>query len=355
MLFSSAAPDGLAAGVSSGNVEYIETVPLEAGGPTSARLLGKHLFVGGAKSFSIYDVSDPVEPKLLSITPTGFAFPNEDIDTNGRILLMNDETGRQGLQIFDVEDKTAPTKLATIGGTRDHTFSCVLDCSWAYGSRGTIVDLRDPARPVIAGNWGVPIRGDGYDVTEVSPGVVLTATRTLLLLDARKSPTGPKVIASGGTPDNRLIHSNRWPNEGRDKFILVQGETPATGLCGEDSGAFMTWDSTGYRKARSFKLVDEFRVSNGTFVDGNPPAGALGCTNMWFDEHPTFNDGGLVASGFFEHGTRFLEVDRRGQIEEVGYFTPIGGETISVIWVTKDIVYAIDQVRGIDILRFDSN
>lgn len=354
LLSSSGARPGSAAGVASSNVEYVTTLPYETGAPSSARLLGKRLYVAGAKSLSIYDVSDPIAPELLSITPTGFAFPSEDIDTNGKVLLMMDETGRQGLQVWDVEDPSAPTKLATVSGLRDHTFSCVLGCRWGYGSRGTIVDLRKPAAPRVAGNWGVPIRGDGYDVTEVAPGIVLTATRTMLLLDARKNPVSPKVIASGSTADDRLLHSNKWPSGGRDDFILVQGETPFTGVCTEDSGAFMTWDATRYRKTRTFEMIDEFRVQNGTFVDGNPPAGGAGCTNMWFEAHPDFKDGGLVASAFFEHGTRFLEVDSAGQIEEVGYFTPIGGETISTVWITDEIVYAIDLTRGIDILRFDA-
>jgi hypothetical protein len=116
----------------------------------------------------------------------------------------------------------------------------------------------------------------------------------------------------------------------------------------------MTWDASHWKRTRSFSLVDEFRVKNGTFVDGNPPANALGCTTMWFQEHPRFHNGGYVAAAFFEHGTRFLSVDKRGQIEQAGYFTPFGGETIATYWRTNDIVYAIDTVRGIDILRFSS-
>jgi hypothetical protein len=74
---------------------------------------------------------------------------------------------------------------------------------------------------------------------------------------------------------------------------------------------------------------------------------------MWFQEHPDFASGGLVASAFFEHGTRFLEVDRKGKIAEVGYFMPAAGETIATYWITDEIVYAIDISRGIDILQFD--
>jgi hypothetical protein len=342
-------------GFMSSNVTYVTTVPYEAAGlPSGARVVGKYLYLAGARSLSIYDISDPLDPQLQSITAIGPVFPNEDVDTNGKVLLVTSETIGKKLLIYDVEDKGAPVKLAEVEPVRDHTFSCVLKCRYAYGSRGTIVDLKDPADPKLTGSWGGGTTpGDGYDVTEVVPGLVLTATRTIRLLDARKDPLHPTTLAMGGTVDNRLIHSNRWPRGGRDRFFLVQGETPFSQTCNEDSGAFMTWDASKWRKTHSFTLIDEFRVENGTYVDGNPPAGVFGCTNMWFQEHPRFRNGGLVAAAFFEHGTRFLEVDPRGRIEQVGYFTPVGGATIASYWITPEVVYAVDEQRGIDILRFE--
>jgi hypothetical protein len=352
------APAGSAApidtGFSSSNVTYISTVPYEvAGTPSGARLVGRFLYVAGARTLSIYDVSDPIAPELLSITPIGPVFPNEDVDTNGKVLLMTSETVGKKMFVYDVEDKSAPVKLAEVAPVPDHTFTCVLKCRYAWGSRGTIIDLEDPSKPKIAGSWGGAPPNDGFDVTEVAPGLVLTSTRTIRLMDARKDPLHPKTLAMGGTTDNRLIHSNRWPRRGRDDFFLVQGETPFSRTCDENSGAFMTWDASRWKRTHSFTLIDEFRVGNGTYVDGDPPAGVFGCTNMWFQEHPRFRDGGLVAAAFFEHGTRFLEVDDEGEIEQVGYFTPVGGATIASYWITPSIVYAIDEQRGLDILRYE--
>ena len=341
------------AGVTSENVTFVKTVPFDAGGATGARLVGKHLYVSGARSLSIYDVSDAVNPVLLSHTPTGFQFANEDVDTNGRILLMSDDQAFKTLYVYDVEDKTAPVELAKLVGVNDHNFACVLDCRYAYGSRGHIVDLRRPTQPAVVGNWGGGANpGDGYDTTEAGRGRVLTATRQIYFLDGRRDPTRPTVAASGGTPDNRLIHSIRWPNGGRDRFILVQGETPFSGFCDKDSGAFMTWDASRWKRTGSFRMIDEYRVANGTYTDGNPAVGATGCTAMWFQEHPRFRDGGLVASAFFEHGVRFLHVDGRGGISERGYYMPAIGSTIASYWITDEIVYAIDLAKGIDILRF---
>ena len=343
-------------GIASDNVEWLDTVPVDVGSVTGARRVGKYLYVGGAKGFSIYDVSSPKKPTLVSTTLTGFQFPTEDVDTNGRILLLaNDQphTALVGLQVWDVEDKSSPRRIGEIKGVRDHTFSCVFDCKWAYGSRGSIVDLRDPSAPKLASGWGGGATpGDGYDVTEVAPGMILTATRQMYLLDARKNPTGPKAVAVGATSDNRLLHSNRWPRGGRDDFILVQGETPASQTCDENSGAFMTWDARGWKQTQTFTMIDEFRVKNGTYVDGNPPANGLGCTAMWFQHHPRFRNGGLVVSAFFEHGARFLRVDRKGQISEAGYFMPVAGNSIATYWLTDRIVYSLDVQRGIDILEY---
>ncbi|HVF04494.1 MAG TPA: hypothetical protein VNA20_06630 [Frankiaceae bacterium] len=337
-------------GLASSNVTYQKTIPVDAGLATGARLHGKYLYVAGSKAFSIYDVSDPLNPALQSVTPVGFNFPSEDVDTNGAILLLNDEQGAVGeLQVWDVRDKKLPTRLATLPNIRDHTFTCVHGCRWAYGSRGSIVDLRVPAKPRLAGSWGSIARNDGFDVTEVSPGLILTSTRTLRLLDARKNPLKPKVLRTGGTRDNRLIHSNRWPRQGRDKFFLVQGETPFSGRCTENSGAIMAWD------AKKMRMAGEYRIGNGTWADGKPAAGPTGCTAMWFQQHPSFRDGGLIASAFFEHGVRFLNVAKSGAISEVGYYMPAAGSTIASYWITPDVVYAIDLEKGIDILSFDGS
>lgn len=169
LTLAQAAPSG-AAGIASDNVEYITTIPIEVGTWTTARLYGDYLYVSGNKSFTIFDVSTPESPALVSHTPTGVQLLNEDIDTNGDILLLSDERGRGLLHIWDVSDKAAPKKLAELSGMIDHTFACVLDCTWAYGAGGDIIDLRDPAKPVLGGRW-IEDQGPmwGFDTTEVSP------------------------------------------------------------------------------------------------------------------------------------------------------------------------------------------
>ncbi|HYP24026.1 MAG TPA: hypothetical protein VEV43_10660 [Actinomycetota bacterium] len=346
-------PPAGALGAASPNVEYVTTVPLEAGTWTTGKLHDGYFYASGMKSFTIYDVSDPASPQLVSHTPTGVQFINEDIDTNGEILLVTDERLRGILQVWDVSDKAKPVKLAELEGMVDHTFACVLDCTWAYGGGGDIVDLRDPANPKPAGRW----HGEmpplwGFDTYEVSPGVVVTGSKVMYLLDGRKDPANPKVLAQGTTADQRTIHSLKWPRAGKDKFMLVQSETSPKPQCDDRSGKFMTWDMTQWRKTKTFTMIDEYLPPAGNWVDANPGASALGCSATWFHHHPSFRNGGLVAGAFFDHGTRFLWVDDAGQIEEVGHYMPYGGSTTSTYWVTDEIVYSVDITHGIDVLRF---
>src|SRR5688500_8912336 len=65
------------AGAVSPNVEHIAHVPFDAGTATGLRIVGKHMYVTSWRHFSIYDISAPTTPELLSTTPFGFQYENE--------------------------------------------------------------------------------------------------------------------------------------------------------------------------------------------------------------------------------------------------------------------------------------
>jgi hypothetical protein len=345
-------------GLSSDNVEWIAHVPFSAPSGSGGRLVGRYFYAVDASKLTIYDTKDPLNPTIVGIleNPHEPIFTREDIDTNGNILLLPSFDLAPGpLDIVDVEDKTNPQVIATIEGGSEHTFSCILDCTWAYGSEGTIIDLRDPTKPVVMDQkWGDDKDGgnNAHDVTEVAPGIVLTATSQIMLLDARKTPWDPKLLAMGTTPDFRFQHTAVWPRGGKDSLILMAGETNFKPRCSETGGAFMTFDGSDWRKTHTFRMLDEYRVANGTYADGSPAVNAVGCSSHWHEEKPDFHNGGIVAAAFFEHGTRFLDIGKDGSISEAGYFMPHAGSTGAVYWRTKNIVYATDYTRGIDILRF---
>lgn len=354
MSVASPAPVGAGPGpgyFASDNVEWITNMPIHADG-VGARIVGKFMYLTTERDLTIYDISKPAAPERVGhmpfIPPQEFYFPEEDVDTNGKILL----SGSQGtLYVIDVRDKANPHVIGSVDGADEHTISCVLDCTYAYGSEGVVVDLRKPSKPKIVGDWAKATTGrGGHDVTEVAPGLVLTSTQPLTLLDARKSPADPKLLATGRNEDDRFIHGNLWPHRMKDDFFLAGGETSGPSCEGAESAAFMTWDARRWRKTRSFRMIDEYRVKNGLPTDGNAPAD-LYCGH-WFSTHPAYRNGGLVSIGWYEHGTRFLDVSRRGKIKEKGYFLPVGGSTSAAYWVSKKIVYSVDYNRGLDILRF---
>lgn len=334
----------------SDNVEFVGHVPFNNDSAGGA-LVGKYFYVTSSRALNIYDISNPVAPELVGILPLlqDPYFSEEDPDTNGNILLV----GAGGtLNVIDVEDKTNPQIIGTLDGADAHTTTCVLDCTWAYNSDGTIVDLRKPTAPQVAGNWtdGMPVQSS-HDVTEVAPGLIVTSSNPILYLDARDDPAEPKLIASSESLEGRYIHSNMWPHETKDRFLLAGGESGA-GTCdteGED-GTFMTFDATKWRKTHTFTMVDEYVMGTGLPTDGRMPA-VLFCGH-WFDTNPTYRNGGLVAMAWYENGTHFFDVSAKGKIEKVGYFLPVAGSTSAEYWVTKDLLYTVDYNRGIDIIRF---
>jgi hypothetical protein len=138
-----------------------------------------------------------------------------------------------------------------------------------------------------------------------------------------------------------------------DKFLLVGGETNNRVRCNETTGAFMTWDASNWKKNHTFTMIDEYRMKNGTYADGNPAVNQVGCSSHWLEPEPGFNNGGTVAAAFFEHGVKFVDVSSTGKIKETGYFMPVAGSTGAVYWITDKILYTLDYNRGIDILRWN--
>ena len=342
-------------GVFSENVEWLGNVVVSQDA-VGGRLVGRYFYANDQNKVMIFDTKDPLNPTLTGFVPMPqeWELSREDLDGNNKIIVV---PNLGTLYIIDVEDKSNPTIIGEAPGGQ-HTQSCVLDCTWAYGSDGAIHDLRDPANPkLMKEKWGdaLPAKG-GHDVQEVAHGIVLTATQPQMLLDVRKNPLKPKLLAMGGNADGRFIHSSRWAQNGKDKFIVAGGEQNLTPRCSEDPsrGAFMTWDASKWKKTKTFTMIDQYYAKNGTYTDGNPPAnpGIGGCSAHWLEPSPKFKNGGIVAMAFFGHGTRMFHVDGKGKIHEAGYFIPIAGETSAVYWVTKDIMYAMDYNRGIDILRY---
>jgi hypothetical protein len=135
-----------------------------------------------------------------------------------------------------------------------------------------------------------------------------------------------------------------------DKLALVGGEAIGPGCAEDPDATFRTFDTSNWGETGTFAPLDTFAMDTGLFVDGRMVDSTF-CVH-WFEEHPTFRDGGLVAIAWYEHGTRFLKIGGDGTITEVGHYLPLGSQASATYWITPDILYVVDYVRGLDVVRY---
>ena len=365
-----------AGGVASSNVTWLGQITDAMGVAEGGRLVEGYFYATvNGQGLLIFDVRTPAAPRLVGRLLLPHLAENEDVATNGEIALLSQAsvpayfgaTAQSTLAVVDVTDKTKPHVRSTLPGAGDHTYTCLDDCRWAYGSLGYIVDLRDPDHPrLLPQRWtemiGLPDFNPAHDVTEVRPGLVLTASTPMFALDTT-DPVAPRVIARSDGSRNSF-HNAVWPNAGKDWFILTASEAlrplcetrEVEGELVDDAAltAVKTWDTRGWRATGAFRPLHEYFVRNGTYLDGQPAvSGAYGCSPHWLDVHPSFRNGGLFAEASYGHGVRFIDVASDGRMTEVGWFLGWGANTSAVYWISDDIAYAVDLQRGIDILRFD--
>jgi len=379
-------------GFASENVQWVTTLPQHTG-TSGGKLVDDHYYVTDPRGLFIYDVSKPEAPALVGelLAPqggVGAALAQEDPDTNGKILLVNGyhpdgadgATANGWLLVVDVKDKTAPNVVGSLN-LYDHTWTCILDCKYAIGRTGHIVDLRDPTKPAVVANWKehVGVQGYMHDFEEVAPGRVIGAGQPSLYMDVR-NPLEPKVLTSFDPKFKSLgYHGASWPNQAKDPLLLMGAEVAPSNAGSDctDKGihAVATYDATDVikvdkkqfgprgsdsaaimrqRAQANFVKLEEWRVAGrGAYADGNAPAHTLYCGH-WFDPHPDWKAGGVLALAHYDWGTRFLDVSRDGKMEQIGYFQPVAGHTASAEWISDEIVYVHDYRRGLDILRFSS-
>jgi hypothetical protein len=367
--------------VMSSNVEYLGSIQDDVGLTTGAKIVGQRMFVTSGRNISIYDISDPASPRRLGALKTNIAWENEEVPTNGKVLAVASDFYSVGVpecvaalaaagcvQFFDVRDPSAIKQVGTIP-IANHTAECVLNCQYFYGRAGTIIDARgilNGTPPKVIGNWITELQAQGVDerrchhIREIRPGVLLTACQPFAAISVNAadggSPAHPKVLYTGEAA--KFVHSARWPRRGRDKLVLTGGEQNFTGRCERNNSEFSVYSAekvlAGQSTTFEGPLAQVGPAGNGVYADGKPVAGALGCSVHWFQEHPTFRDGGLVAISEYEDGVRFLQITPAGQIQEQGYFLSLGSSSSSPKWAGKDdVLYSIDYQRGIDILRWN--
>ena len=377
-------------GSKSANVTPLTTLPEP--NAISANFDGSLMYLSSSRGLSIYDIAKPESPQLLSHFPLPH-FENEDVDTNGEILLISNDPseGKGILYVLDVRDPRAPKVLSTVDtGIIDlavndflpeplrtgtgHTASCIQDCKWAYlagTSKGIdIVDLRDPKNPKLAGNFAAKevVGFATHDVQVDSEGLAWIAGMDGTAAYDTTDPLKPKLVyrtnAAGrsryadepvndGKTLNDFIHHNSMrmnnaslaappagSNPAAESDVVLITEEDYTRPTCEGAGQFETW-----------KIGASGVLSNlDSFVIEVDPSRTSLCSAHYFDER-----GGLVAQGWYEGGTRFVDVTNPSDIKQVGYWIPDKNVTWGAYYAPTDpsgeIVYALDNARGVDVIR----
>ena len=385
---------------STDNVQYLGRFPEHsgtAGGAPSAD--GKRFFLTDPRGVYVYDTTKPEAPKLLGSlrlfqTGVGAALAQEDPDTNDKILLVDGgptPAGPTALNVVDVSDPKALKVLATVPVT-DHTWTCVSGvdatgakntCAWAYGRSGHIVDLRDPKKPaLLEQTWREAVdygkRGNSpytHDLTEIRPGLVMSAGSTSILMDTA-NPARPlrlTAIDEAKRFPSLGFHSIEWARGGTSPWLVAGTEIAPSGPtntagsdCNGDNSVIETWDARAVAKAlksykpgtgakglrgATFTKVDAYKVAGrGLFLNGAAPGHLLFCAH-WMELHPDFANGGKMAVSYYDRGTRFVAVGKDGKMKELGWITAAEGYSGSPQWVSKDVVYIMDYRRGMEVVR----
>jgi hypothetical protein len=143
--------------------------------------------------------------------------------------------------------------------------------------------------------------------------------------------------------------SRTYPAGGTGDIVGIVEEDYARPTC-EGAGSFQTWkiDDDGVLRLQDMWGTEIEALPQGS---GFAPVTGL-CSAHYFDQRD-----GLVANAWYEEGTRFLDVSDPKHIKQIGYWIPAKGETWSALFAPNDptgqTVYALDFVRGIEVLHVD--
>ena len=363
----------------------------------------------GSTRFNVADPNNVYQSGHLLLTlsnPTALPISdvqNEDtLATPKTVVLSDDYTTGQAI-VVDVHDPTNMTLLASVTGGDGHTNNCISTssnpCAYDYTTGGTsnhsgnhAMDISDPTKPKLIPDW-ISVFGSNapsqiHDITEIHTGLIATASDPVAFIDTTNpvkpallfklpqtpAETAPESGAAGSKRSHRTqceVAAKRcrpvFPRTGLRASMMVAANYFKT-----TAARLYSYDTTNWQSTHRFNLTGSYTLEMGdadegvaggvTAVDsnGNPSdasVGFLGCATHWFEPHPNFNNGGLVALSGFAFGVRLLNVSPQGRLQQVGYFVPVGGahgaDTVGVHWLTDRYMATIDFSNGgLDIVEY---
>jgi hypothetical protein len=371
-------------GFTSSNVTYVASLPTGAG--VSARVVTvkgqRRLYLSSAHSLTIYDITDPGLPVPMGVLPI-YNWENEDIavSKDGATTILTEFTDTFYLHVIDTSNPHVPTWRGSLVMDGSHTAECAdVHCNYLFASNGKTYDIRlgsGPAALPQAKWWSTLIGAHGAHALHQDAAGLWIADETPIVMFRAKDPLHLQRITSGDItlntnyqhnnirPAANLYHPRKKGDTSKalrpGELLMTEGESNFYPTCGSGNGAFATWSMVNFDKGARLRQMHVLRPVNGTYTNGDPAINALGCSGHWFtvreDRLGRYAGNYLTANAWYEHGTRFLAVNKRtGAIKQVGFFQPVRGSASSAYWIPgTDYVYVVDYQRGVDILKFDPN
>ena len=372
--------------VSAHGVALVGHLEIEGGGMVDVK--GSLAAVGHMApphATTLLDVSDPMRPQILSRIPARPGTHSHKARICGNTLVINVERyggggdGTAGMALFDIADPRRPREIAyyrmgglSSGGTGVHRFQ--LDCErrlvYASGSADgfqgnftTIIDINDPAHPREAGRWWVPGQ---HIASGEKPSWSGTSVRThhplrhkdrlyvslwyggfaiVDITDLKRPITVSHVNYhdGGGAPTHTALPV---PHKilGKEWLVVFDEE-----MGGGDPPAFM----------RMFDITDERRpVQTSTFQVPRDPSGKTGGRFGAHQPHERVGADNLIYAAWFSGGLRVIDISDPYRPRERGHYIPRPprgqgfAESNDVFVDDRGLIYLIDRVQGLDILRF---
>ncbi len=263
---------GSMATLSSDNMEYVATIPVDSPGVSLKvrdHLDPPRIYVSGVKGISIYDISDPAMSIPLSHHPLPHS-QNEDVqvaEDGSRMIIAADgnlpapNPVTRGLHVFDTSDPESPEHVAWLDhpeGT-NHTAACAdAACDWIYGSSGGIFEVVTDEED---GEVSVEPRGGWFDLATEVEGhdepltrshalnrsvhphpdtgepveVLISDSRPRLMMDV-STPSNPQLLTSSEDldleSDGFIQHNNLRPNA----HFWTPDDAETTEVNGDDNG-----------------------------------------------------------------------------------------------------------------------
>ncbi|WP_420235609.1 hypothetical protein [Streptomyces xiaopingdaonensis] len=398
--------------VHSDNITHLANVPKGALQGTNSDLAfqGKYAFAGNYDGFTVYDVSKPAKPKVVSqvLCPGS----QNDISVSGNLLFLSTDSSRsddscdsttqpatekdswEGMKVFDITDKRHPEYVAAVEtACGSHTHTLVPDGRnvyiyvSSYAPDASFPDCRPPHDGISivkvprkaphkahldsfrglfpdGGFPGDPARPEKIETTgchdlTAYPKLKLVAGACMgdgILLDASR-PDKPEVLDRTRDTENFAFWHSATFNQRGDKIVFTDelgggGAPTCNEEVGDEKGADGVYELKGKGSDRKLVFKSYYKIPR-------PQAETENCVAHNGSLIPV-EGRDIMVQAWYQGGVSVWDFTDSSSPKEIAYFergplsetSLVGGGSWSAYYYNGHI-YSNDMAKGFDVLRID--